>query len=122
MISLTSLKPPASRFTRLGLLVTSTSALSFLRDGLGGADASAPSVVTLVPGISSQSTPAISKDFKKKGHNSVRIERDCVASAEDIGTGDDFMTAFATSDAGRARRLRTLGEEPDAAGVEKSLR
>jgi len=49
------------------------------------------------------------------------MARDWVASADDIGTGDDFTTAVTTSDVGRARRFRAVGVDIDPTGVEKSL-
>jgi hypothetical protein len=76
----------------------------------------------LVLGISSHSEPAISSDFKKKGQRSVRMASDWVASAEDMGTGEDFIMAVITSDVGRTRRLRVVGVVAGPAGVEKSLR
>lgn len=135
MISLTSLSPPASRFTLLGLLVCTSSALSFLLliggPGLGGVTSLrglltsallAIDVEAVVgAGISSHSSPAISKSLRKKGHKLVRRPRDSWASAEEMGTGEDFTTARATSDVGRARRLRVVGVVLAPTGEEKSL-
>lgn len=47
--------------------------------------------------------------------------RDSWASAVDIGTGDDFKTAEATSEAGKVRRLRVEIPAFDVEGPEKSL-
>lgn len=73
-------------------------------------------------GISSHSAPAMVSSLTKNGHSLARMLKDSLASAVEIGTGDDLMIAVATSEDGRARRLRLVGvaEEP-AAGVEKSL-
>ena len=79
-------------------------------------------VSTCAAGISSHASPPMVSSLTKKGQSPARIERDSFASADEIGTGDDFMTAVATSDAGRARRLRPLGVRAEpVAGVEKSL-
>ena len=51
----------------------------------------------------------------------VNMARDSWASAVDIGTGDDFRTAAATSEAGRARRLRAESPTFVVDGLEKSL-
>jgi len=72
-------------------------------------------------GISSHSCPSISRSLRKDGHRLVKIERDSWASALDIGTGDDFKTAAATSEAGRARRLRAESPTFVVDGPEKSL-
>jgi len=47
--------------------------------------------------------------------------RDSWASALDMGTGDDFKTAAATSEAGKARRLRAESPAFVIDGPEKSL-
>lgn len=134
MISLTSRRPPASRFTLLGLLVTSSSALScfpLTAPGLGGAVGfflvglpSTPDavVVAFAAGISSHSAPAMLSSLMKNGQSLASILKDSLASAVEMGTGDDLMIAVATSEVGKARRLRLVGvaEEP-VAGVEKSL-
>jgi hypothetical protein len=51
----------------------------------------------------------------------VNMARDSWASAVDIGTGDDFRSAAATSEAGRARRLRAESLTFAVDGPEKSL-
>jgi hypothetical protein len=81
-----------------------------------------PEVVLVGAGISSHSSPAISISFRKKGQRLVRRLRDSWASADEIGTGEDFTTASATSDVGKARRLRAAGVMLDPTGEEKSLR
>ena len=131
MISLTSLSPPTSFLTLIGLLVNTSSALSFRPltggPGLGGVASllRLPSALSVtgppVAGISSQSSPPMSISFKKNGQRLVRRLRDSCASAEEIGTGDDFTIACTTSDVGRARRLRAVGVVPDPTGEEKSL-
>lgn len=49
------------------------------------------------------------------------MERDSLASAAEMGTGEDFTMAVATSEVGSARRFRVLDEEADPTGAEKSL-
>jgi hypothetical protein len=45
-----------------------------------------------------------------------------LASADEMGTGEDLTIAVATSDVGKARRLRAIGVEADpVAGVENNL-
>lgn len=79
-------------------------------------------VLEVEAGISSHSFPAIFNCLIKKGHSLARRANDSFASAVEMGTGDDFMIAVATSDNGNARRLRAMGvaEEP-VTGVENSL-
>lgn len=72
-------------------------------------------------GISSHSFPAMFNCLRKNGQSLVKITRDSFASAEEIGTGEDLITAVATSDAGNARRFRVVGVAVADAGVEKSL-
>jgi len=133
MISLTSLNPPASFLILLGLLVSTSSALSFLfltgEPGLGGAvglvglpSAFVVSEAEVGAGISSHSSPAMSISLRKNGQRLERRWRDSWASADEIGTGEDFTMASATSDVGKARRLRAVGVMFDPAGEEKSLR
>jgi hypothetical protein len=79
-------------------------------------------VAAFAAGISSHSTPPMLSSLTKKGHSLARMPKDSFASAVEMGTGDDLMMAVATSEVGKARRLRAVGvaEEP-AVGVEKSL-
>ena|SRR5882762_10370593 len=138
MISLTSLNPPASFLTLLGLLF-SISALSFLPftggPGLGLAtglpglpglpstlSVAEPEVAVVGAGISTHSSPPMFISFRKNGQRLVRRLRDSWASADEIGTGEDFTIASTTSDVGRARRLRAAGVALDPVGEEKSLR
>lgn len=138
MISLTSLRPPASLFTLLGLLVCTSSALSSFPlmggPGLGGATGLrglllalvlGPSISVVVAvvgaGISNHSTPAISMSLMKNGHRLVRRPRDSCASAEEIGTGEDLTIASATSNFGKARRFLADGVVLEPTGDEKSL-
>lgn len=52
----------------------------------------------------------------------VSIVIESLASATEIGTGDDLIIAFATSDAGNALRFRDGVERDEPlAGVENSL-
>lgn len=73
-------------------------------------------------GISSHSSPETFSSRRKKGHIFVSILSDSCASAVESGTGEDFTTAAATSDAGMARRLRVarVAVAPPA-GFEKYL-
>jgi hypothetical protein len=122
MRSRTSRRPPPSFLTRLGLRVNTLSKLSsFLRlePGLVGTSFSLDAGVEA--GISSHSCPSTFKGLRNHGHRAVKIERDSWASALDIGTGDDFKTAAATSEAGRARRLRAEIPMFVVDGPEKSL-
>jgi hypothetical protein len=58
----------------------------------------------------------------KKGQSLARIERDSLASADEMGTGDDLTTAVTTSDVSKVLRLRAEGvEEEPTADLEKSL-
>jgi len=72
-------------------------------------------------GISSHSCPSMSRGLRKKGHKPVKIVRDSRASALDMGTGDDFKTAAATSEEGRTRRLRVESPTFVLEGPAKSL-
>jgi hypothetical protein len=63
----------------------------------------------------------MSRGLRKKGHRPVKMVRDSRASALDIGTGDDFKTAVATSGDGRARRLRAESPTFVLDGPAKSL-
>lgn len=122
MRSRTSRRPPPSFLTRRGLRVSTSPKLSSfprLEPGLGGSSLSLD--VCAEAGISSHSCPSISRSLRKDGHRLVKIERDSWASALDIGTGDDFNTAAATSEAGRARRLRAESPTFVIDGPEKSL-
>jgi len=122
MRSRTSRRPPPSFLTRRGLRVSTSSKLSSfprLEPGLVGTSLSPDACAEA--GISSHSCPSISKGLRKDGHRLVRIERDSRASAPDIGTGDDFKTAAATSEAGRVRRLRTESPMLVVDGPEKSI-
>jgi hypothetical protein len=129
IISRTSLKPPLSLWTRLGLLSKTSSALScfpLLGPGLAGRRFlrgldSTSSVAEFCVGISSHSSFAISSFLRKKGQRSASISRESLASAREMGTVDDLITAWATSDVGNARRLRDVGVAVDATGEEKSL-
>lgn len=122
-ISRTSLNPPASLLTRLGLLVISSLALSTF-PGLGGARFDGdPVSLGIEEGISSQSSLPIVSCLRKNGQSVIRSSKDSLASACDIGTGDDFMTAVATSTKGSVRRLRDEGVEVgvDPLAEEKNL-
>jgi hypothetical protein len=122
MRSRTSRSPPPSFLTRRGLRVSTLSALSCLlrlEPGLVGASLSLD--VCAEAGISSHSCPSMSSGLRKNGHKEFKIVRDSWASAVDIGTGDDFKTAEATSEAGRARRLRVESPTFVVDGPEKSL-
>jgi hypothetical protein len=72
-------------------------------------------------GISSHSSPEKLSCFKKNGHSLTSIARDSLASAVEIGTGDDLIIAVMTSEVGSARRFRLGVDEPLATGFEKSL-
>jgi len=74
-----------------------------------------------VEGISSHSLPAISRGRRKNGQSVVSSFNDSLASRVDIGTGEDLITAAATSEAGRTLRLRVVGVEVGPTGAEKSL-
>jgi hypothetical protein len=122
MRSRTSRSPPPSFLTRRGLRVGTLSAPSGLpRLELGLVGASLSLDVCTEAGISSHSCPSMSSDLRKNGHREVKIPRDSWASAVDMGTGDDFKTAEATSDPGRARRLRADRARFVVDGPEKSL-
>jgi hypothetical protein len=84
---------------------------------------SSPIGAAFVAGISSHSSPAITRERKKKGQRVVSKRKDSCASAVEIGTGEDLITAVSTSEEGNARRLRPPGVEFPAtpAGLEKSL-
>ena len=73
-------------------------------------------------GISNHSSPAMLSSFTKKGQSFVSMESDSLASADEMGTGEDLITAVTTSGVGNARRFRVVGvvDEP-ATGAEKSL-
>ena len=141
MRSCTSRKPPPWGFTCLGLRVCASTALSIFVlscEGLLGTDPGIPTpelpfrgladddVSVLVSpsdsaatGISSYSPDTFSRR-RKSGQSCTSIASDSCASATDNGTGDDLMTAAATS--GIARRLRAPGvAAPDPAGFEKYL-
>jgi hypothetical protein len=122
MRSRTSRRPPPSFLTRRGLRDNTPSRPSFLprlERGLEGASLSLDGYAEA--GISSHSCPSISRGLRKNGHKRVNMVRDSWASALDIGTGDDFKTAAATSEAGRARRLRAESPTFVVDGFEKSL-
>lgn len=104
--------------TRRGLRVN-TSSKPWLEPGLEGTSLSLDGHTEA--GISSHPCPSISKGLRKDGHMRVNMARDSWASAVDIGTGDDFRTAAATSEAGRARRLRAESPTFVVEGPEKSL-
>jgi len=99
--------------------------LALVGPGLGGAPdlpvSTLSEAVASDAGISSHSTPAMLSCLRKKGHRFVRIVRDSFASAEDIGTGEDFTIAVATSEAGSARRFLVVGVEEDPTGVENNI-
>ncbi len=129
ILSRTSRRPPFSRRTLLGDLVTSSTALSSfprIRPGLGGAfrglAESSTAAAVEGAGISSHSALAISSLRRKNGQSDASKSRDSRASADEIGTGEDFNTAAATSSTGKARRLRVLGRadvEPE--GFENNI-
>lgn len=122
MRSRTSRRPPPSFLTRRGLRDNAPSRPSFfprLEPGLEGTSLSLDGYAEA--GISSHSCPSISRGLRKNGHKRVNMASDSWASALDIGTGDDFKTAAATSEAGRARRLRAESPTFVVDGFEKSL-
>ena len=122
MRSRTSRRPPFSFLTRRGLRDITPSEPSFfpqLEPGLEGTSLSLDGYVEA--GISSHSCPSISRGLRKNGHERVNMARDSWASALDRGTGEDFKTAAATSEAGRARRLRVESPTVVVDGPEKSL-
>lgn len=75
----------------------------------------------VVLGISSHSCPVITSFFKKKGHSLTKRLSDSSASATEMGTGEDLITAAATSDAGKVRRLRAPVMPEEFAGFENNL-
>jgi hypothetical protein len=110
-----------------------SSALSILPPGLDGGTSPrfvGVALTELVPegpeelpegaGISTHSSPWISNFFKKNGQSFTRRINDSVASAAEIGTGEDLITAVATSRIGRARRFRP-GVALPLVGVENNL-
>lgn len=122
MRSRTSRSPPPSFLTRRGLRAGTLFTLSCfprLEPGLVGTSLSVD--VCAEAGISSHSCPSMSSGLMKNGHKEVKIVRDSWASAVDIGTGDDFRTAAATSEAGNARRLRAETPTFVVDGPENSL-
>lgn len=74
-----------------------------------------------VDGISTHSPPDTSSLLRKKGHSLMSMMIDSFASAIEMGTGDDFITALMTSLKGRAFRFREGVEKPPVVGSEKSL-
>ncbi len=62
--------------------------------------------------------------FRKNGHSFNSISKDSLASAADMGTGEDLMTAFTTSDIGNARRFLFEGVDVDdpETGPENNLK
>ena len=119
--SRTSRRPPPSFLTRRGLDNTpsKSSLFALLEPGLEGTSLSLDGYAEA--GISSHSCPSMSRGLRKNGHKRVNIARDSWASALDTGTGDDFRTAAATSEAGSARRLRAESPTFVVDGPEKSL-
>jgi hypothetical protein len=108
--------------TRRGLRVNTSSKLSSfprLEPGLVGTSLSPDACAEA--GISSHSCPSIFRGLRNDGHRLVKMVRDSWASALDMGTGDDFKTAAATSEAGKARRLRAESPAFVIDGPEKSL-
>jgi len=90
--------------------------------GLVGVSSTIDMPVLAVAGISSHSSPEISILFKKNGQSSESIIIDSFASAVEMGTGDDLMTAAITSLAGRQRRFRPEGVDVDpVVGFENNL-
>ena len=124
MISRTALNPPSSLLTLLGLRVRISRALSSLPlTGLAVPSLSASCLFDDAAGMSSHSSPPMLSCLRKKGHSWINIPMDSLASAVDIGTGEDFTIAWATSDVGSARRLRVIGEPIDpVTGVENNLK
>lgn len=122
MRSRTSRRPPASFLTRRGLRVNTSALSSLLRLGPGLVGTSFSPDECVEAGISNHSCPSTSNGFRKNGHREVKMVRDSWASAVDMGTGDDFKTAEATSETGRARRLRVESPAFDVEGPEKSLK
>ena len=121
MRSRTSRRPPFSFLTRRGLrdITSEPSFFPELEPGLEGTSLSLDGHAEA--GISSHSCPSISRGLRKNGHKRVNMARDSWASALDRGTGEDFKTAAATSEAGRARRLRVESPTVVVDGPEKSL-
>jgi hypothetical protein len=122
MRSRTSRRPPASFLTRRGLRVNTSALSSLPRLGPGLVGTSFSPDVCVEAGISNHSCPSTSSGLRKNGHREVKMVRDSWASAVDIGTGDDFKTAEATSEAGKARRLRVESPALGVEGPEKSLK
>ena len=69
----------------------------------------AASAGTAGAGISNHSSPAMSALLRKNGQSETSSRSDSCASASEIGTGEDLMTAAATSDEGSMRRFRIVG-------------
>jgi len=104
-----------STFRRLGLGGMGGKPFSGLDlfDGLASgwsALALLAAVAVFVDGISSHVSFPISFCRRKKGHNLTSIPNDSLASAAETGTGEDLMTAWATSDMGKALRFRVIGD------------
>lgn len=101
--SRTSRRPPCSRLILCGLRVFNSSSESRLFLGLLGA-AGVQEVAT--EGISNHSSPPTLICLRKNGQREASSSMDSKASADEIGTGDDFMIACTTSFVGSVRRLR----------------
>ena len=122
MRSRTSRRPPASFLTRRGLRINTSALSSLPRLGPGLVGTSFSPDVCVEAGISNHSCPSTTSGLRKNGHREVKMVRDSWASAVDIGTGDDFKTAEATSEAGKVRRLRAESPAFGVEGPEKSLK
>ena len=134
MISLTSRRPPASRLTLLGLRLSNSWALSsfpLTLPGLlgitclpfvGEPSEGASELLGAGAGISSHSPPEILSFLRKNGHSLISMSIDSLASAVDIGTGDDFTIAVTTSAVGNARRFLAGVDVPPVVGLENNLK
>jgi hypothetical protein len=73
-------------------------------------------------GISNHSSPSILNGLIKNGQSFVSMFTDSIASASDMGTGDDLTIAAEISDNGSARRFREDGVAVvEPAGAENNL-
>ena len=96
--------------------------LPFLALGLGGTGFSSFSAAAEDEGISNHSSPSIFSGLMKNGQSFASMFTDSMASASEMGTGDDLIIAAEISDNGSARRFRDDGVAViEPAGPEKNL-
>ena len=96
--------------------------LPFLALGLGGACFSSSFSAVEDEGISNHSSPSILNGLIKNGQSFVSMFTDSIASALEMGTGDDLTIAVEISDNGSARRFREDGVAVvEPAGPENNL-